>query len=75
MAASVLPAGSSADILTQQITADLDGADLYSVMAVLATACNYNPVIVLKYPPNYYFMGLGILHESEISRTASATRT
>ena len=63
-AAGVLPAGSSADILTQQITADLDGADMYAVMAVLATACNFNPVIVLKYPPNYYFKGLGITNES-----------
>jgi len=64
-AAGVLPANSSADILTQQITTDLDGADMYSVMAVLATACNFNPVIVLKYPPNYYFKGLGIPDESE----------
>ena len=63
-AAGVLPAGSSADILTQQITTDLDGADMYSVMAVLATACNFNPVIVLKYPPNYIFRGLGITIES-----------
>jgi len=53
------------DFLTTQITDDLDGADMYSVLAVLATACNFNPVIVLKYPPNYYFKGLGILDESE----------
>ena len=59
-------------MLTQQITADLDGADMYSVMAVLATACNFNPVIFLKYPPNYYFKGLGITNESEnVSRRAT----
>jgi hypothetical protein len=64
-AAGAQPTDSSADILTRKITADLDGADMYSVMAVLATACNYNPVIVLKYPPNYIFKGLGIINESE----------
>ena len=33
------------------VTTSLDGADMYSVMAVLAAACNANPVIFLKYPP------------------------
>jgi hypothetical protein len=55
----------SGDILTNQVTGSLDGADMYSVLAVLATACAFNPVIVLKYPPNYYFTGLGITDESE----------
>jgi Protein of unknown function (DUF1552) len=62
-AAGSAPAGG--DLLTSPVTADLDGADMYSVMAVLATACNYNPMIVLKYPPNYYFKGLGITDESD----------
>lgn len=59
-------AGSSGDLLTNTVskTPMLDGADMYSVMAVLATICNYNPVIFLKYPPNYYFKGLGITDES-----------
>ncbi|HXJ19207.1 MAG TPA: DUF1552 domain-containing protein [Polyangia bacterium] len=57
-------AGSSGDLLTNKISSDLDGADMYSVMAVLSTICNYNPVIFLKYPPNYYFKGLGITDES-----------
>jgi hypothetical protein len=58
-------AGSSGDLLTNKISgSNLDGADMYSVMAVLATICNYNPVIFLKYPPNYYFKGLGITDES-----------
>jgi hypothetical protein len=70
--ASTYPTDSGSDILTQQITTDLDGADMYSVMAVLATACNFNPVIVLKYPPNYIFKGLGITNESEnVSRRAN----
>ncbi len=58
--------GSSGDVLTNKVSGSpaLDGADMYSVMAVLATICNYNPVIFLKYPPNYYFKGLGITDES-----------
>jgi hypothetical protein len=52
------------DILTNPVTPDLDGADMNSVMAVLAAACNYNPVIVLKYPSNYVFSGLGISVDS-----------
>jgi hypothetical protein len=46
------------------ITSSLDGADIYSAVAVLAAMCNYNPVIFLKYPPNYVFSGLGITEES-----------
>jgi Protein of unknown function (DUF1552) len=56
--------GLGTDILTSMVTADLDGADMYSVMAVLAAACNYNPVIFLKYPPNYVYTGLGINNDS-----------
>ena len=51
--------------ITDMVTPDLDGADVYSVMAVLAAACNYNPVIVLKYPANYIFSGLGITADSD----------
>jgi len=56
--------GASGDVLTTMVTTNVDGADMYSVMAVLATLCNYNPVIFLKYPPNYVFTGLGINEES-----------
>jgi hypothetical protein len=52
--------------ITNMVTPELDGADLYSVMAVLAAACNYNPVIFLKYPPNYTFSGLGINLDSDL---------
>jgi hypothetical protein len=38
---------------------------MYSVMAALAAACNYNPVTVLKYPPNYVFSGIGINADSD----------
>ena len=38
----------------------MDNADLYSAIAALAAACNANPVIVLKYPGNFVFSGLGV---------------
>ena len=44
--------------------AGLDGADLYSNLAVLAAACNHNPVTLLKYPPNVVFRGLGLALET-----------
>jgi hypothetical protein len=34
-------------------------------MAVLSAACNYNPVTVLQYPPNYVYGGLGITADSD----------
>ncbi|MGK4007363.1 DUF1552 domain-containing protein [Sorangium sp. So ce1036] len=52
------------DVLMQKIADNLDGADLYSNLAVLAAACNANPVIFLKYPANYVFRGLGLSFES-----------
>jgi hypothetical protein len=52
------------DMLTAMVTSSLDGADIYSAVAVLAAMCNYNPVIFLKYPPNWVFSGLGITEES-----------
>jgi hypothetical protein len=48
------------DVLTNKVTAELDAADMYSAVAVLAAACNSNPVILLKYPLNHVFSGLGI---------------
>jgi hypothetical protein len=56
--------GLGADILTSKISGNLDGADIYSGVAALAAVCNANPVIVLKYPGNYVFKGLGISTES-----------
>jgi hypothetical protein len=56
--------GLGSDILTTKVTDTLDGADIYSAIAVLAAACNSNSVIFMKYPGNYVFKGLGINTES-----------
>jgi hypothetical protein len=56
--------GLGTDTLTSMVTSSLDGADIYSAVAVLAAMCNYNPVIFLKYPPNYTFSGLGVTEEA-----------
>ncbi len=42
----------------------LDGADLHSNLAVLAAACNHNPVTLLKYPSNIVLRGLGLKSEN-----------
>jgi hypothetical protein len=57
---------SNSDALSKAVSTSpmLDAADMYSVMAVLSAVCNYNPVIFLKYPPNFYYKGLGITDES-----------
>jgi hypothetical protein len=69
--------GLGLDVLTSMVTSSLDGADIYSAVAVLAAMCNYSPVIVLKYPPNYTFSGLGIMVESQTlsERVQSSTGT
>jgi hypothetical protein len=69
--------GTAAMDISTSVATGLDGADMYSIMAVLATLCNYNPVIFLKYPPNYYFKGLGITDESHnlSHRLSSANMT
>jgi hypothetical protein len=58
------PAPVDGDLLTTKLTDALDVADVYSNVAVLAAVCNANPVIVLKYPTNYVFKGLGLSVES-----------
>jgi len=52
------------DSVTNKITDSMDAADLYSALAVLAAACNANPVILLKYPSSFVFKGLGINQDS-----------
>jgi hypothetical protein len=59
-----VPSTATSDRLTTRVTASLDGADLHSNVAVLAALCNANPVIFLKYPPDYTFSGLGVYHNS-----------
>jgi hypothetical protein len=57
-------ASKSISNISTKVTDTLDGADLYSVMAVLAAMCNYNPVIFLKYPPNYVYSGINVTADS-----------
>jgi hypothetical protein len=56
--------GLGSDVLSTKVAGTLDGADVYSAIAVLAAACNANPVIFMKYPGNYVFKGLGINTEA-----------
>ena len=64
-ATNQLSSGTTGDVVTRKITDDMDNADLYSALAVLSVACNANPVVVLKYPANFTFSGLGILADSD----------
>ncbi len=56
--------GLGGDILTTKVAGDMDGADVYSNLAVLAAVCDASPVIVLKYPGSYVYEGLGVRTES-----------
>ncbi len=58
---SVLQGGGD---ISATVSGSMDAADVYSNIAVLAALCNANPVIFLKYPPNYVFRGLGLETES-----------
>ncbi|HEY3255398.1 MAG TPA: DUF1552 domain-containing protein [Polyangiaceae bacterium] len=64
-AANPPSATGDADMLTRKVSDSMDNADLYSAIAVLTAACNANPVIVLKYPGNFTFSGLGIHADSD----------
>jgi len=52
------------DVLSSKITESMDGADLFSNLAVLSALCDPTRVVVLKYPANYVFRGLGLNMES-----------
>ncbi|HYP98855.1 MAG TPA: DUF1552 domain-containing protein [Polyangiaceae bacterium] len=52
------------DPLMIKISDSMDGADVYSAVAVLAAVCNQSPVVFLNYPVNYIFKGLGLTIES-----------
>jgi hypothetical protein len=58
-------ASNDSDILTRRINDSMDNADLYSAIAALAATCNANPIILLKYPTNIAFTGLGIPSDSD----------
>jgi len=65
--ANIAAAGMAApddDPLMMKISDTLDGADIYSAVAVLNAVCNVNPIIFLHYPGNYVFKGLGLSIES-----------
>jgi hypothetical protein len=65
------------DLLTAKVSDSLDGADVYSAVAVLASICNQSPVVFLNYPGSYVFTGLGLTIESHAlsQRIASADMT
>jgi len=54
----------NSDAITNKITDSLDAADVYSAVAVLSAVCNVNPIIWLKYPGNFVFRGLDVVHDS-----------
>jgi len=68
-------ASAGGDVLTRKVSDSMDNADVYSAIATLTAACNANPVIVLKYPGNFVFSGLGINADSDnlAHRLSSAT--
>jgi len=53
-------AGGEGDVVTRRLTATMDNADLYSAVAALAATCDVSSVIVLKYPADFIYTGLGI---------------
>jgi hypothetical protein len=59
-----VPTGDGVDAVSAKISDTLDAADVYSNLAVLAAACNANPVIFIKYPGNYVYSELGVTLES-----------
>jgi hypothetical protein len=61
---AVKTGGLANDVVTAKVSGELDTADIYSNLAVLGAVCNVNPVILLKYPGNYIFRGLGLESEN-----------
>ncbi len=63
--ATIAAASTGYDLTDEMSDSGFDRADLYSNFAALAAMCNANPVIVLKYPPNALFRGLGLTTEAD----------
>ena len=57
--------------IATKITDSMDGADLFSNLAVLSALCDPSRVTVLKYPGSYTFRGLGL----DLDNHSIATRT
>lgn len=62
------------DRVAMKLTDSIDGADLFSNLAVLVALCDPSRVIVLKYPGNHVFRALGLEQENRsiASRVGSA---
>jgi hypothetical protein len=62
------------DRLATKITDSMDGADLFSNLAVLTALCDPSRVVVLKYPGNHVFRALGLEQDNRniASRVGSA---
>lgn len=58
--------GFGSDISAPLEASTLDLADLYSDLAVLAAACNVNPVMLLVYPAGHVYQHLGLTSDSDI---------
>jgi len=52
------------DVVTRKVSDTMDNADLYMAIAALSAACNANPVILLRFPNNFTYTGLGINADS-----------
>jgi len=63
-ASNKLANGSTGDVVTRQIVTGMDNADLYMAIAALSAACNANPVILVRFPNNFVYSGLGINADS-----------
>jgi len=63
-ASNKLATGSADDVVTRKINASMDNADLYMAIAALSAACNANPVVLLRFPNNFTYSGLGINADS-----------
>jgi len=63
-ASNPLATGTEGDVLTRRINDSMDNVDLYSAIATLAASCNANPIILLKFPGNFTYKGLGITADS-----------
>ena len=55
---------SGGDAVTRKVVDGMDNADLYMAIAALSAACNANPVVLLRFPNNFTYTGLGINADS-----------
>ncbi|HET7540002.1 MAG TPA: DUF1552 domain-containing protein [Polyangiaceae bacterium] len=63
-ASSKLGSGTGQDAVTRKVSDTMDNADLYMAIAALTMACNANPVVLLRFPNNFTYTGLGINADS-----------